>query len=61
MEGRWTEHYELAFLNHCAVTRLFLHASEQYFTCSQTFFHFFRQAKGRLHVGHIFVGRFGLL
>lgn len=39
----------------------FLHASEQYFTCSQTFAHFFRQAKERLQTGQIFVGRFGFL
>ncbi len=57
MEGRWTEHYQSDFLNHCEVTRLFLHASEQYLTCS----HFFRQANGRLQIGHIFVGRLGLL
>jgi hypothetical protein len=61
MEGRWTEHYQSDFLNHCEVTRLFLHASEQYLTCSQTFAHFFRQANGLLQIGHIFVGRFGLL
>ena len=31
---------------------------EQYFTSGQTFSHFFRQVKGRLHVKHIFWGRF---
>lgn len=30
-------------------------------TCSQTFSHFFRQAKGRLQTGQTFVGRFGFL
>jgi len=39
----------------------FLHASEQYRTCSQTFSHFFRQANGRWQTGQIFVGRFGFL
>lgn len=40
---------------------VFLHASEQYFTCPQTFAHFFRQAKGRLQTGQIFVGKLGFL
>jgi hypothetical protein len=31
--------------------------SEQYFTSSQTAFHFLRQAKGRSHIGQIFCGR----
>jgi hypothetical protein len=39
----------------------FLHASEQYFTCSQTFSHFFRQANGRWQTGQVFVGRLGFL
>jgi len=43
------------------VPRRFLQASEQYLTCSQTFAHFFRQAKERLQIGQIFVGRFGFL
>ena len=33
------------------------HLSEQYRTSSQTFAHFFRQAKGRSHTAHIFWGR----
>jgi hypothetical protein len=39
----------------------FLHASEQYYTRSQTFAHFFLQANGRLQTGQIFVGRLGFL
>lgn len=37
------------------------HLSEQYFTCSQSRSHFLRQAKGRPHAMHIFVGRLGFL
>ena len=41
------------------MNRYFLlrHLSLQYFTSSQTFSHFLRQAKGRLHTTHIFSGR----
>jgi len=34
-----------------------LHLSEQYFTSTQTFAHFFRQANGRPHTGQFFVGK----
>ena len=33
------------------------HFLEQYFTLSQLSFHFFRQTKGLLQIGQIFVGR----
>jgi hypothetical protein len=33
------------------------HRSEQYFTSSQTAFHFFRHWNGRPHVAQVFVGR----
>lgn len=36
------------------------HLSEQYLTSSQHSAHFFRQVKGRLHTGHILVGKLGL-
>ena len=36
------------------------HRSEQYFTSSQTFSHFFRQAKGRPQTGQVLVGRSAL-
>jgi hypothetical protein len=35
----------------------FLQASEQYFTSSQTFSHFFRHANGRWQFAHIFSGK----
>jgi hypothetical protein len=37
--------------------RLLRQASEQYFTSSQFFSHFFRHEKGRWHTGQIFWGR----
>ena len=33
------------------------HLSEQYFTSSQQSAHFFRQVKGRLQIGQVFVGK----
>jgi hypothetical protein len=36
------------------------HLSEQYLTSFQQLAHFFRQLKGRLHTGHIFVGKLDL-
>lgn len=36
------------------------HLSEQYLTSSQQSAHFLRQSKGRLHTGHIFVGKLDL-
>lgn len=37
--------------------RFILHLSLQYFTSSQTFFHFFRHVNGRWQTMHIFCGR----
>lgn len=37
--------------------RSFRHRSEQYFTSSQTFSHFFRQTNSLEHVSHILLGR----
>lgn len=45
--------------HHLGVPGFFLHAWEQYRTCSQTFAHFFRHVNGRPQAGQIFVGRLG--
>lgn len=44
-----------------ATQRALRQRSEQNFTCSHTFSHFFRQANGRPQAGHTFVGRWGLV
>ena len=36
------------------------HLSEQYLTSSQQSAHFFRQVKGRLQIGQVFVGKLDL-